>query len=81
MMGQCARAWVGWHVLESLPAGTDNFTITAAMVDEEGSIGFDKITVEVDPSLLSGDALTPDPSTFCKPGCRTLYCPHLNNLW
>ena len=62
--GPGITAWAGWHVLESLPVGTEDFTITAAVVDEEGRIGFDKITVQVDPSLLSGNALTPDPSTF-----------------
>ena len=62
--GPGVTAWVGWHVLESLPPGTDKFTITAAVVDQEGRIGFDKISVKVDPQLSSGNALTPDPSTY-----------------
>ncbi|MFZ5620759.1 MAG: hypothetical protein ACOY5W_07045 [Pseudomonadota bacterium] len=62
--GPGVTAWVGWHVLESLPPGTDKFTITAAVVDKEGRIGFDKISVKVDPELSSGNALTPDPSTY-----------------
>lgn len=62
--GPGVTAWVGWHVLESLPEGTEAFTITAAVVDTEGRIGFDKIDVKVDPTLSSGNALTPDPSTY-----------------
>lgn len=62
--GPGITAWVGWHVLESLPLGTEEFTITAAVVDEEGRVGFDKITVNVDDALKSANALTPDPSTF-----------------
>jgi hypothetical protein len=62
--GPGITAWVGWHVLESLPPGTKHFTITAAVVDEARRIGFDKIQVHVDPYLTSGNALTPDPITF-----------------
>lgn len=62
--GPGVTLWVGWHVLESLPLGTEHFTITAAVVDAAGRIGFDRIQVDVDPSLLSGNALTPDPRTF-----------------
>jgi hypothetical protein len=62
--GPGVTAWVGWHVLESLPPGTATFTIAAAVVDQEGRIGFDKISVEVDPELSSGNALTPDPATY-----------------
>jgi hypothetical protein len=62
--GPGVTAWVGWHVLESLPKGTKSFTITAAVIDKEGRIGFDKIAVKVDRDLTSGNALTPDPSTY-----------------
>ncbi len=62
--GPGVTAWVGWHVLESLPEGTSSFTITAAVVDSKRRIGFDKIAVEVDRDLTSGNALTPDPSTY-----------------
>ena len=62
--GAGVTAWAGWHVLESFPLGTKSFTITAAVVDEVGRIGFDRIKVNLDPTLLSGNALTPDPSTF-----------------
>lgn len=62
--GAGVTVWAGWHVLESFPIGTKNFTITAAVVDAAGRIGFDRIAVNVDPALSSGNALTPDPSTF-----------------
>ncbi len=62
--GPGVTAWVGWHVLESLPPGTESFILTAAVVDEKGRIGLDKIEVEVDPGLSSGNALTPAPSTY-----------------
>ena len=62
--GPGVTAWAGWHVLESFPVGTKDFTITAAVVDAAGRIGFDRIKVNLDPTLRSGNALTPDPSTF-----------------
>lgn len=62
--GPGVTAWVGWHVLESLPTGVSEFTITAAVVDEKRRIGFDRIKVDVDSALASGNKLTPDPSTF-----------------
>ena len=62
--GPGVTAWAGWHVLESFPAGTKDFTITAAVVDAVGRVGFDRIKVTLDPTLRSGNALTPDPSTF-----------------
>lgn len=68
--GAGVTAWVGWHVLESFPPGTEHFTITAAVVDEKGRIGFDKITAHVDGTLRSANALTPDPTTF--PGRGTV---------
>lgn len=62
--GPGVTAWVGWHVLESFLPGTEDLTITAAVVDEAGRIGFDQIKVDIDPALRSANALTPDPSTF-----------------
>jgi hypothetical protein len=62
--GPGVTAWVGWHVLESLPPGTKDFKITAAVVDQAGRIGFDEIAVSVDPTLTSGNALTPPPSSY-----------------
>lgn len=62
--GPGVTAWAGWHVLESFPLGTKDFTITAAVMDAVGRIGFDRIKVTLDPTLRSGNALTPDPSTF-----------------
>jgi len=62
--GNGVTVWAGWHVLESLPPGTDQFTIEAAVLDNKGRIGFDKIRVNVDNNLLSGNALTPGPLTY-----------------
>lgn len=62
--GPGVTVWVGWHVLESFFKNAKRFTITAAVVDEAGRIGFDRITVNIDPALGSGNALTPHPSTY-----------------
>jgi hypothetical protein len=59
--GDGVTAWLGWHVLESVPEDVDEFTMTAAFVDDGGRIGMDRITVKVDRSKSSGQALTPDP--------------------
>ncbi len=59
--GPGVTIWAGWHVLESLPGEVDEFTITAAVVDNEGRIGFDAVDVAVDRDLASGNALTPNP--------------------
>lgn len=73
--GPGVTAWVGWHVLESLPKGTEAFTITAAVFDAAGRIGFDKIGVKVDSALTSGNALTPDPSTYPGDGAVNEFGP------
>lgn len=65
--GKGVTAWLGWHVLESLPPDVDQFTLTAALVDEAGRIGFDRIRIKVDRSKTSGQALTPAPDTFRGP--------------
>jgi hypothetical protein len=59
--GDGVTAWLGWHVLESLPESVDQFTMTAAFVDNAGRIGMDRITLKVDRSKSSGQALTPEP--------------------
>ncbi|MBC7806234.1 MAG: hypothetical protein H7145_08795, partial [Akkermansiaceae bacterium] len=57
--------WLGWHVLESIPAGIDNVTITVAFVDAANRIGFDQIKVRVDGTKgISAQALTPAVATF-----------------
>ena len=62
--GAGITAWLGWHVLESLPADISQFTITAAFVDEAGRIGMDRLRVKVDRTRVSGQALTPAPESF-----------------
>ncbi len=62
--GDGVTVWVGWHVLESLPTEVEQFTLTAAVIDEKGRIGFDRIEVHVDNTLSSGNALTSDPSVY-----------------
>jgi hypothetical protein len=59
--GDGVTAWLGWHVLESVPEDVSEFTMTAAFVDDGGRIGMDRITVKVDRSKSSGQALTPAP--------------------
>ena len=59
--GDGVTAWLGWHVLESVPEGVDRFAMTAAFVDDAGRIGMDRITLKVDRSKPSGQALTPEP--------------------
>ncbi len=61
--GPGVTIWTGWHVLESFFAGDDEVTITAAVVDEAGRIGFDAVTLDIEPGL-SGNDLTPDPSSY-----------------
>jgi hypothetical protein len=59
--GDGVTAWLGWHVLESVPESVHQFTMTAAFVDDAGRIGIDRITLKVDRSKPSGQALTPEP--------------------
>ena len=65
--GAGVTSWLGWHVLESVPADVDEFTLTAAFVDEQGRIGMDQIRLKVDRSKPSGQALTPAPETSSSP--------------
>ena len=59
--GDGVTAWLGWHVLESVPEDVGEFTMTAAFVDDAGRIGMDRMTLKVDRSKSSGQALTPEP--------------------
>ena len=59
--GDGVTAWLGWHVLESVPEDVDEFTMTAAFVDDAGRIGLDRIRLKVDRSKSSGQDLTPAP--------------------
>ena len=61
--GAGVTSWFGWHVLESVPDEVNEFTLTAAFVDDNGRIGMDQIKVKVDHSKRSGQALTPAPPT------------------
>ena len=65
--GVGVTSWLGWHVLESVPADVDEFTLTAAFVDDHGRIGMDQIRLKVDRSKPSGQALTPAPETGSSP--------------
>ncbi len=61
--GPGVTVWAGWHVLESFKPGVDSFKLTAAVMDEDGRIGFDQITCSVQDGI-SGNDLTPDPATY-----------------
>jgi len=62
--GKGVTVWAGWHLLESFPADVSKFTITAAVRDVKGRIGFDQVEVNVNAELSSGNSLTPDPTSF-----------------
>ena len=62
--GPGVTLWAGWHVLESIPQGVGEMTITVAVVDAAGRIGLDRVKVKIDGSKGSGQALTPAPETF-----------------
>lgn len=67
--GPGVTIWAGWHVLESLPPDVDQVSITAAVMDEAGRIGLDRITVPVRrDGAASGQALTPAPSPVAGDG-------------
>lgn len=60
--GRGVTLWLGWHVLESLPLQVKRFSITAAVVDNHGRVGFDRVMLRVlRGGALSGQALTPAP--------------------
>lgn len=62
--GPGVTLWTGWHVLESIPDHVEAMTITVAVVDDAGRIGFDRVKVRVDRSKASGQALTPAAEDF-----------------
>jgi len=62
--GAGRTTWLGWHVLESLPANVRNVTLTVAFVDAAGRASYDQVHLGVDRTKSSGQALTPAPETF-----------------
>ena len=65
--GPGVTIWAGWHVLESIrPLEGDSFHLTVAVVDDNGRIGFDRVKLNVAPSVTdrfgtSGNDLTQNP--------------------
>ncbi len=62
--GKGVTTWLGWHVLESLRPEVEKVTLTVAAIDNDGRIGLDRITLDVDHSQTSGEFITPPPSSF-----------------
>jgi len=60
--GPGVTVWAGWHVLESLPADVQRFTLTTTIRDQAYRRSIDSITVRVDRRARSGQALTPAPA-------------------
>lgn len=62
--GAGVTIWTAWHILESIPDGISQFTITVSVTDKAGKTGTDKITLNVASGTgkeTSGQALTPPP--------------------
>jgi hypothetical protein len=65
--GPGVTIWAGWHVLESIrPREGDSFNLTVAVVDDAGRIAFDRVHLNVAPSVTdrfgtSGNGLTQNP--------------------
>ncbi len=65
--GPGVTIWAGWHVLESIsPREGDSFHLTVAVVDDDGRIAFDRVTLHVAKSVTdqfgtSGNGLTQNP--------------------
>lgn len=60
--GAGVTIWTAWHVLESIPDGISQFSITVSVTDKAGKTGTDKITLAVATGAgiaTSGQALTP----------------------
>lgn len=60
--GAGVTIWTAWHVLESIPNGISQFTITVSVTDKSGKTGTDKILLNVASGAgiaTSGQALTP----------------------
>lgn len=66
--GPGVTTWVGWHVLESLPEGLEEFHITASVRDASGRVGSDVVKVKVDKHGTTGQALTPVPAAVIGDG-------------
>jgi len=67
--GRGVTLWLGWHVLESLPTHIRRFSITTAVVDNHGRVGFDRVTLRVlRGGATSGQALTPFPTAVFDDG-------------
>lgn len=68
--GPGVTIWTAWHVLESIPDGISQFTITVSITDKAGKTGTDKIILNVASGTgiaTSGQALTP----LAVPGLNT----------
>jgi hypothetical protein len=65
--GPGVTIWAGWHVLESIrPRQGNSFNLTVAVVDDAGRIAFDRVRLNVAPSVTdrfgtSGNGLTQNP--------------------
>src|SRR4029450_11127770 len=65
--GPGVTIWAGWHIVESIrPREGDSFNLTVAVVDDDGRIGFDRVKLNVAPSVTdqfgtSGNGLTQNP--------------------
>jgi len=65
--GNGVTVWAGWHVLESIrPRNGSSFHLTVAVIDSNGRIGLDRMTLFVDASQTdrfgtSGNGLTQNP--------------------
>ena len=65
--GPGATIWAGWHVLESIrPLEGSSFNLTVAVVDDAGRVAFDRVKLNVAPSVTdrfgtSGNGLTQNP--------------------
>jgi hypothetical protein len=64
--GPGVTIWAGWHVLESISPRAGSFTLTVAVVDDDGRLAFDRVTLHVAKSVTdqfgtSGNGLTQNP--------------------
>src|SRR5262245_542511 len=65
--GPGVTIWAGWHVLESIaPVEGGHFHLTVAVVDDARRLAFDRVTLNVSPSVTgafgtSGHGLTQNP--------------------
>jgi hypothetical protein len=64
--GVGVTVWAGWHVRESIRPRDGSFHLTVAVIDSNGRVGLDRVTLFVDPSQTdqfgtSGNGLTQNP--------------------